>query len=182
MDNKEGNKYINDEQVQKNIEMFKNEKIKSELELPEVKLFDKNNKKNKIEVINDDSSRNKEIQFSYCPSCGNKIDENNNFCTKCGYKNVIKKSNDYNNAFILSLISILCLIGGFVFTFIRGLDFFLPTIGLIIMIYTRVNYPKAKFGKFVMLLYIVCIIGFILFCILFLMALVNCSKTIGDFG
>jgi len=99
-----------------------------------------------------------------CENCGNELNENDITCSNCG-TNIEKNIKDNKKANLLCSISLLLLIFQL---FVRIINVnsiilelyyvFNPLIILTLMIYVRINYPKNKFGKVLMWLYIILII------------------------
>ena len=143
----------------------------------------------------------------FCSNCGKKLDDNEKFCSNCGklredrfqeegngsnVNNAVQKSNDERVPNILSLFSLILGFGigstiALINVFIPNAEAFLanlgitgsfPLIGLVIIIITRIKYPKNKFSKIVLWIYIIFFIIGIIAMVLFLAACINLCGSI----
>ena len=142
----------------------------------------------------------------FCSNCGNKLNENDQFCNKCGQailKNKGVMVNNANNSTNINnddekkanILSAISLIVGFgmdavitiLATFLPkardvlrsfGITGSLPILGLVIMIVARVKYPNNKFAKIVMWIYIV---GFVITIVAILAIFATCITSCKDF-
>ncbi len=115
----------------------------------------------------------------YCSKCGNKINEGNNFCTKCGFQTnqIIKAENnnqldnqnkETKEATILSIASILLINSSEFFLpllyyqdpllniIIDSLRIFFPIVGLFLIVIAIIKYPQNKLVKAIVWIYIIC--------------------------
>ena len=187
----EENKYKDDEQVKENIRKYKEDLVKSELDIDkkEVKEDKTVLEYKEKETINEDQTESNNNN-NYCTNCGTKLRYGINFCTKCGYKInqsiVINKINpEDNNNISLSLCSLsaICLVMPSIIlgifsnsnSVIGNTSIIFPLIGLILMIIARVKYPTYTFGKVLMWIYIS--IVFLVFTFLLIISIM-CSSLI----
>ena len=139
----------------------------------------------------------------YCRNCGTKIDDNESFCTNCGtpkeninnnvptkveVKNTEMSPEDTKNANLLCILSLVLTFGsdailGVIMVVFPPLGSILSSIsplcnlaGLVLMIVARVKYPKSKFAKILMWVYIGLFIASILLVVLVIVA---CMYTCG---
>ena len=131
----------------------------------------------------------------YCINCGKEVKENSNFCDSCGTNVNIAKENlvdttiqDEKNANLLCIISLILYFGsGIVFGLLfslfpngsklESLSGLSPLAGIVLMIVARIKYPKNKFAKVLMWIYIsLTILGLIAMAIF----LVACAYALKD--
>ena len=138
----------------------------------------------------------------FCSNCGTKLSENENFCTNCGKqmkvvetpqqvqvkKDIEETPEDKKNAHLLCIISLILtfasdIIAGIVSVIFPPLGSLLVEVaplcnlaGLVLMIVARVKYPKNKFAKILMWIYIILfLLGILAVVLLFVACMYTCS-------
>ena len=112
----------------------------------------------------------------HCANCGKKIKKGKEFCSDCSANINSKKDNlSANLLCILSLFSFFC---SWVFSTIMNLFFenylfdsvccLSPLVAIVLMVIARILYPKNKFAKILMWIYILIAITVVLFILYFM--------------
>lgn len=145
----------------------------------------------------------------YCRNCGTKIEDNESFCTNCGtpktdinnevptkveVKNDEMSPEDTKNANLLCILSLVLTFGsdailGIIMVIFPPIGTILSSIsplcnlaGLVLMIVARVKYPKSKFAKVLMWVYIILFILGILAIVLIIAACMYACGTMDTSG
>jgi uncharacterized membrane protein YvbJ len=143
----------------------------------------------------------------YCKYCGKELEENATFCGNCGKEieqinttsnvnnisnNKIEKSTntDEEDARIYCILSLVCtFFSGIITKILYSLNINIYSItplctiiGIVLMIYARVKYPKSKFAKVLMWLYLILFILGILMIIVLIICCFEIIDSCGDIG